>query len=174
LPYEQNLYGEKCGIGDAFSSSGIPSGTEAGLGKAVTLIDSFILRCAALRHYFDYALFDSHMMLQGFGKQIDTILFVISSPLPKSFCEELELWIQNGGSVLIREGVRLSVWEDGEEYIPGGAKYFCDPPEIQPYASLKRKNGWDASVYVTVHEDFVSVLNPNEFEVAKQIQYRNY
>lgn len=164
LPFENEFYNAyENSIEKSFSASfNTPRNNQTENLSQINPIELFITRCATLRHHFDYALADSIMIRDGYLDKINNLCFVISTPIPEETCLKILNWSQNGGKIFMREGVQLTVLETGKPFNPP-CNVYKEAPTIEPYYSLKKLfiNG----SYITIHKDFVSVFDENNYEI---------
>ncbi len=163
LPFEEEFYNiQENSIEKSFSASFNTPRNNQNENLSLNPIELFITRCAALRHHFDYTLTDSTMIRDGHLDKLQNLFFVISTTLPKATCNRILQWVQNGGKILTRKGVQLTILETGETFNPLSSNYD-EAPKIEPYYSLKKL--FSTGSYITVHKDFVSVFDENNYEI---------
>ena len=102
--YEKKIYPTLKTIDDAFVSS-FDNKEYAYNNLPINPIDIFVTRTACLRYSIDYAIFDSYMAKDGFLNNLKVVIFTISSSIPKTFSNILEIF--DFSLLLLKEHVNI-------------------------------------------------------------------
>lgn len=123
-------------------------------------LQEFNANATELRRLTDYEITDSLMIADGFLDHIDTLIFVISSPVPSSIVHRLEEFIRKGGRVIAMNDSVITILETGAD---APFEYSGKTPCFDEYVN---RSGHET--FTTIHRERISEYFPEQRKIVME------